>query len=317
MIRPVAVRRRHRDRRAARAVQQIDRDAGNTRLRAGILQAVAVRVEPHIVADRRQLVDARIDRVVRLARGQRDRTRQARAVRIAVQRRVAAGRLNREHVAARRNELHLVAARRQAGEVICPVAVRRRHRDRRRARPVQQVHRHAGKAGLRARVLHAVGVVIHPHIVADGRTAGRHQTRVDRVVHLTRGQRDRTRQARAVRIAVDRRVAASRLNREHVAARRDKLHLVAARKQVREVIRPAAVRRRHRDRRRARSVQQVHRYAGNAGLAAVLQPVAVIVQPHIVADRCQATCRRLIKHLFNDANIGGSASADVNIGFNL
>ena len=315
MIRPVAVRRRHRDRRAARAVQQIDRDAGNTRLRAGILQAVAVRVEPHIVADRRQLVDARIDRVVRLARGQRDRTRQARAVRIAVQRRVAAGRLNREHVAARRNELHLVAARCQAGEVICPVAVRRRYRDRRRARPVQQVHRHAGKAGLRARVLHAVAVVIHPHIVADRRRLV--DARIDRVVGLTRGQRDRTRQARAVRIAVDRRVAASRLNREHVAARRDKLHLVAARKQVREVIRPAAVRRRHRDRRRARSVQQVHRYAGNAGLAAVLQPVAVIVQPHIVADRCQATCRRLIKHLFNDANIGGSASADVNIGFNL
>ena len=82
-----------------------------------------------------------------------------------------------ERVVGRRHELHDVRARGQAGEQVLPARVRGgAHRlpthEHRLTAAVQQVHRHAGKAGLTI-VADAVGIGVVPDRVAQGGRADR------------------------------------------------------------------------------------------------------------------------------------------------
>ncbi len=148
------------------AIQQLYRhtwDAGF----AEVLLAIGIRVFPHEIADAGQFVEAGVPRIVVFAAHQRRAGHFARhGIRVAIGR--IGGRIGdrrARQVTGGCQHLDLVVARHQARESIQAVGVGRgaiQHI----AAAIQQLHRDARDAGF-AEVLHAVGIRILPHEIAD------------------------------------------------------------------------------------------------------------------------------------------------------
>ena len=196
---------------------------------------------------------------------------------------VAVGRISacvfrRQLVTRRRDELHRVRARRQAGEQVIAAGVGGLggHHV---AAGVQQVDGDAGHIGL-ARVLLAVAVGVQPDAVAQSGLAV--QPGVHRVVHLAGGQRVAAGLAGAVDVAVGGVVAARVLRRHEVAARGGDGHRVGAGGHVKAVT-AGGVGGGGGDR-IARRITQRDGDTADAGLTRVLHAVGVFVFPHKVAD---------------------------------
>ena len=203
------VGRRRRQHRRTRAVQQLDGDAGNPGL-ADILDAVIVGIGKHPVADRGQLIEARIHRRDVLPRRQRVAAGDA-AGGVAVDAVIGALVRRAGEVARRRHELHLVAARRQVAEGVVARGIRRRRRQHGGAGAVQQLDGDAGNPRL-AGILQAIGVGIVEHAIAQLRA----RIAVVAEVGVAGGARGRHRRL----VLIDRRLDRQLVDLELVAGRR-------------------------------------------------------------------------------------------------
>ena len=210
-----------------------DRHAADPRRLPAVLHAVAVGVHQHAPRHATRLVVARINRVVRLTRGQReDRAQAVGPQRVAVQVRVRTRPRHRVGVTRGQTEARHKAARHHIREAVGAAGgtdVGRQSRERAQAAiGAIEDHAHAGQTNLTA-VLHAIVIGVHPHVIADG-----HRLRIQEVVPrraLPAGQRQRD-------LVV---VAALRVARAQVASGISFDHCVAARRQVRETVIAAAI----------------------------------------------------------------------------
>ncbi len=250
--------------RVAGGVEQGDLDARNAGF-AAVLLAVAVGVEPHVIAQFGQLIQAGVDVRVVLTGLQGDLSALTGGVHVAVGGVVAAGVLPGDDVAVRRLHGHRVGAGRH-GEAVGAGAVGGGGL---RGAAVGVLEHHGDPGNARfAGVLHAVGVGVEPHPVAQG---GR--TFVDEVVAgaaLTRLQDH----GDAVRVAA---VAVAHVGVARLVAFFDR---VAARRHAREAVVAVGVGGGGGDRGAVGALQD-HGDAGNRGVAGV---VVVEVFTHRAAD---------------------------------
>ena len=202
-------------------IEQIDRDAGNTGL-VGVLRAVAILVEPDLVADRGFTVQASIERDVALTGTDGDVVGHAVGrIDIRIGRVVTAGVLGGQHIAGRRLDGHRVGARCNV-EAVEAVAVGGGGVEHVAERVLEQ-HGDTGNARLTC-ILHAVGVAVLPHPVTDMGRLG-DDARVQRIVVLAVGQRDDLRLAgHRIRVRIERVVTALILPGEFVALRQIREH---------------------------------------------------------------------------------------------
>ena len=145
-----------------------------------------------------------------------------------------------------------------------------------------QFHHDVAQPG-RPVVLDAIPVQVFPHKIPYALRLI--ETRVHGAVGLARHQRVARRHPvgqRRVAVPVIRQLIGCR---EHVARGQHEHHAVVRRHQIREE--GGAIGRRCRGAQQvARAVQQFDLHIRHAGLAHVLQPVGVAVQPHKIANRC-------------------------------
>ena len=204
-------------------------------------------------------------------------------IRIAVQRIVAALVPQGEGEPRRRLEFEEVIRGRQIGEAIGAGDRTGRAGHEIRGAVVQPNH-HAGHAGLAAAALKPVDIHVAPHEIADrgGRLV---EARVPAGVVRSAAQRERRREAGGGNnVAVQRVVASLILRRGHVIRRGNELQDIQARRQIREAIGAGRTAGRRRDQVRGRAIEP-HRHARQTAFAAVLDAVAVRVEPHPVANR--------------------------------
>nr|GEU28183.1 hypothetical protein [Tanacetum cinerariifolium] len=258
-------------------VVQLDGDAVHAFF-ARILHAVGVAVFPHQIADARCLDQAGIAGLVDRARSERELRDQAGSVRVGVQAVVIALVLLGEQVVVRRVDLDRVLARADVGEQVLAAGVGdvggNHH-----ALVVEQLDGDAARAAFVA-LLDAVAIGVVPDAVADG--TGLHQAGVHVGDVLAGRHSDLAQVAAGIGIAVDGVVAAHVLRGGHVAARQFHGHAVSAGLH-RKLVVAVAVGGGGLDH-LAGAVDQLHGHAGLAGFAAVLDAVAVLVEPHAVAD---------------------------------
>ena len=300
------VRRIHRDRVGARRLGKIiipvgvgggmraDRAGGNINARqgqpdirntdlAGLLDAVAVRVRPDVMADGHGLVESKVQIQIAAAGGQDHRHRGAAAAAVGqaalpgLRGRVTRGGRHRHGVNARRHGEEIITAiRRGRGEI-----------DRgARAIRATQGHRHSIEARLIG-VLNAVGIGVVPHIVTNG-----HRLVVPEVqgeIASARGQRGGSRAAAAAVGAIAFAHRGGHITGQGATRReigRIDRHRVAAGKFGKQIL---AVRPRGgviRDRRAGHAgARQRQTHVGNARRSPViLDAVAVGVSPHIITE---------------------------------
>ncbi|OEZ98985.1 hypothetical protein DUGA2_55280 [Duganella sp. HH101] len=271
----------------AGGVQQRDLDAGAAGF-VGVLHAVAVAVDPDGVAQFCQLDQAGVDAVVGLAGRQRDGGAGAGGVDVAVGGAIAAQALAGRGVAGRRGDGDRVGPRID-GEAVLAAVVGDGAVDH-VAQAILQIDLDAVDAGF-ARILHAVGVAVFPHAVAE-RGLLHHQAGAQRQV-VARGQRDLRGLAGAgVGVGTGAARAALRGGGEVVAGRQAgliELHAVAAGRQAVELVVAVGVGGGDgAGNRVAAAVEQRDLDARRAGFAIVQAAVAVGVDPHDFAQRSRA-----------------------------
>ena len=266
--------------RLARFVEQRDLYAAHAALVA-LLDAVAVGVEPHAVADGAGLVDAGIHVGNVLAGGNGDRAEVAAGVGVAVERIATANVLLGDGIAVRQFHGHAVGTRFHH-ELVIAVAVGGGGLDHFTG-AVAQFHGHARLAAFAA-VLDAVAILVEPHAVTDGGSC--HYAGIDAVVDFAGDQREAVRQAAGAGVGIELVVAAGMGGgKAHAFGQRGlvELHAVGARLEVGELVVAVGVGPDRRTDLLAIGVEQGHLDVANAGFAAVLQAVAVLVEPHAVA----------------------------------
>ncbi len=262
------------------AAVEVEGDVGDTGL-ADVLDAVGVAVVPHEVADSAQAHEARIPVKVRRGCRREDDCSSRGGVGITVLGRIAALARRGESIAGWQDELHLVAAGWPVGEQVGADGVGGCGRQQ-GARPVQKPDRHAGHAGL-AGVLDAVAVQVLPHEVTDGRAQPVAEVRAQVALPLVEGD-DRC--GVVVRGGL---VAGRHRGIHHV-------HEVVVGRQVLEQVQAGGVggTRADQDVRGRVHVAvtvvlvQPQLDVGDAGLARILDCVAVLVVPDAVADLARA-----------------------------
>ncbi len=270
----------------AAAVLQLNQGIGHADF-VTVLQAILISIEPHIIAQLGELVEALVEGEVFTTRGQRGGGghQGVGGHAVAVDRVIAALILRADaDESGRLDELHRVGAGGQALEDVQAVGIGGRAVDH-HAVAVLEVDRDIGDARF-AGILNAVGIEIVPHKVAE---AGElMEALVEGEVFTTRGQRGGRRHEQGQHaVAVDRIIAALIGGADAgEAGRLNELHGVRAGDEVLEDVEAGRVGRRAADD-HAAAVLEVDRDILDARFAGILNAVGIDVVPHEVAQACE------------------------------